>query len=213
MRAWLFSWLLRLVARTWRVRWLGRDRVARLRSSGCGVVFALWHGRSLLLVPTHLRDSCSVLVSRSRDGDQAASLLKHLGYDVVRGSTSRGGAHGLRGLWRQLANGRTPCFAVDGPRGPAGSVAPGAVGLAALADAAVVPVAAGCVWGASLRSWDRALIPAPGTDVVVAYGRPLRMSRERDRGEANQVLQKRLVDLHRRVDRLSSRGVEPGSGA
>lgn len=206
MRAWLATWFLRCVACTWRVRWLGRDRVVRLRQSGRPIVFACWHGRSLLLVPTHRRDDCCALVSQSRDGDIAASLLRGLGFDVVRGSSSRGGVSGLLGLFRQLLLGRTPCFAVDGPRGPIGSVAPGAVGLAALGEATVVPVAAACGWGASLSSWDRALLPAPGSPVVVAYGRPLQVSRRGDRSVANQILKNRLHDLHRRVDRLAGRG-------
>jgi len=203
---WLASLVFRVVACTWRVRRVGRARVDRLRRAGDPVVFASWHGRSLLLVPTHRRDPCSVLVSRSRDGDLAALLLRHLGFDVVRGSSSRGGVSGMLGLCRHLGSGRTACFAVDGPRGPQGSVAPGAVGLAALGGATVVPVAAACSWGATLRSWDRTEVPAPGSAVVVAYGRPLRVPRQADRSVANRALERRLLDLHRRVDRLAGRG-------
>ena len=60
---------------------------------------------------------------------------------VVRGSSSRGGARGLAALVRRLKTGRfDAAFAVDGPRGPYGVPKPGAALAARAAGAVVVPM-------------------------------------------------------------------------
>jgi lysophospholipid acyltransferase (LPLAT)-like uncharacterized protein len=66
----------------------------------------------------------------------------------------------------------------DGPRGPRGSVEPGALLVAARADVPIVPVgvAARGAWRAA--SWDRFLVPRPLARVWVVYGDGLPVARE-----------------------------------
>ena len=176
------------------LRWrrLGRGRVDALRARGEPFVYALWHGDQVLLLGSHRGDGCSVLVSQSADGTLLAGVLHRLGYGVVRGSTSRGAVAGLLGLRRELRRGGVPTFAVDGPRGPAGSVAGGAVALARAASAWVVPVASDAAGALHARSWDRTKLPLPLSRAVVVYGRPLRVVAGADLAEARAVLGERL---------------------
>ena len=186
-----------------RPRRLGWRRVQQLRDRGEPVVFALLHGRALLML-TEMRDEgCMVLVSRSADGNLAAGLLHAMGYQLARGSTSRGGAAGLRQLARGLDLGLTPTLTVDGPRGPAGLVAPGVAALARLTGAAVVPVSASCSAGHRLRTWDKSVIPFPWAKRALLFGRPLRYGK--GQGITDDAfcatLQQRLDSLQRRADR------------
>jgi hypothetical protein len=169
MLAVIISWAVRLLAATWRVRvvmppgLLGRPGEA---------VLAFWHGKQLALL--RARRPAVALVSWSRDGALSAGVLSRLGLTVVRGSSSRGGAQGLRALIRQMRGGLDGVFAVDGPRGPLARAKPGAALAAVLARAQLVPVgtAARRAWVLG-RAWDRFEVPWPFTRVVIAVGEPV----------------------------------------
>ncbi len=158
----IVAFAVRVLAFTWRV-----DRPPWPVSGPCVVAF--WHGEQLPMVGLHRGLGMIGIASRSRDGERAARVLGHLGYAVLRGSTSNGGTEVLRAASRALQAGGRPALAVDGPRGPAGGVHPGAAVLARLAG---VPVVFGRVYarGWRLKSWDRFLIPWPFTRVKVEYG-------------------------------------------
>jgi lysophospholipid acyltransferase (LPLAT)-like uncharacterized protein len=138
-------------------------------------ILALWHGQQMLLLRWPRRRRTIVLVSLSTDGELLAGALPVLGCGVERGSTSRGGAGGLRSIVRRLKSGCDAAFAVDGPKGPRRSVrALGASVAARLAGGVVVPLAAACSasWVLS-RTWDRFELPRPFSRVAVALGAPL----------------------------------------
>src|SRR5262249_30804953 len=76
-----------------------------------------------------------VLASGSRDGQLIAEFARRFGLDVVRGSSSRGGAGALRALVAAIRAGRDVALAPDGPRGPRRQLGSGVVALAALTGA------------------------------------------------------------------------------
>lgn len=200
---WLASRLLLLLGATLRTRRLGWSRVTRLRARQEPYVFAVLHGRALLMLPELRREGCTALVSESRDGDLASGFLRSLGYGVVRGSSSRGGVGGLRALCRSQATGRVPAITVDGPRGPAGQVAPGVVGLSRITGSWIVPIAASCSSATRLDSWDHTLIPRPGSRNLLLFGQPLRAQPGQPVEEVCAALQSRLAKLHQQADRLT----------
>ncbi len=168
VRAWLFTLRLTLVVDP-----------ALLAARPRPFALAFWHGQQFALLRWARFRRMVALVSRSRDGELVAAALARLGIASARGSSSRGGAAGLRAIVRSLRRGMDAAFAVDGPRGPAREVrsAGGAVGAAQAAELGgglVVPMAAACarchVFG---RAWDRFELPLPFTRVAVVLGAPL----------------------------------------
>ncbi len=115
------------------------------------------------------------MISRSRDGDVASRIVERLGFRVVRGSSSRGGSEGLREMIEAAEEGHSLALTVDGPRGPARKCKPGAVRIAQRAKVAIVPTVAIPVRARAVDSWDRFLIPAPGSRIFVTYGEPIRV--------------------------------------
>lgn len=109
------------------------------------------------------------IASLSRDGNLLADTIAALGYDVVRGSTSKGGTAVLRACKARLQAGQSPALAVDGPRGPAKHVQGGAEALGRIGH---VPVVFGVVRAAGFRarSWDKFLVPWPFARVQIEYG-------------------------------------------
>jgi lysophospholipid acyltransferase (LPLAT)-like uncharacterized protein len=172
----LLGWVVGVIARLWlatlRVRVVTHPALDAVRDRPW--VFAFWHGTQWPLLAWRRRGPTVVLVSHSRDGSMQARALTLQGLQVVRGSSSRGGARGLAALVRAMRQGADAAFAVDGPRGPRGVVKGGAVVAARAAGAVVVPMAGVVHRGIVLRrAWDRFAIAWPFTRVDVTLGDPV----------------------------------------
>ena len=178
------SWALRLLAATLRLR-REEKTVEPLWAAGAPVIYVVWHARLLLLPYLYRGRGLFALVSRSEDGSMIADLLRRFDFVTVRGSSSRGGAGGLRALARAIGEGHSVVVVPDGPRGPREVLKAGVVVLARLTGAPVVPaaLAASSEWRA--RSWDEFRIPKPFSRCVVRFGEPILVPRDIDTaGEA-----------------------------
>ena len=193
---------LRALFRTLRVERTGQHNVMSLRQKGTPVIFVFWHGRLLPLIHVHRHDGTVVLVSEHRDGDHVARLLHHFGFGTVRGSSTRGGVRGLKGLIRAARKGLDLAITPDGPRGPNRELKPGALAAARMTGLPLVPVGVGVTSAWRARSWDRLLVPKPFSTVHVAYGRPSFVARHADQAEIDEVvgsLKWGLIDLAAQV--------------
>ena len=133
-------------------------------------VYAFWH-RSLLACAYRFKGmGIAILISQSFDGELIARTVERMGFVAVRGSSSRGGAGGLRQMVEAYRRGCHCAITADGPRGPAMRAKAGTAQLAQLVGAAwvgtfyVLPVRA---W--TLKTWDGFLIPKPFSRVLVTW--------------------------------------------
>ena len=172
--------LVRLLAATWRYRVHGWEHVQETRRGGRPIVYVLWHSRLLPLIHHRRGEGVALLISRNRDGGYLADLCERWGYNIVRGSSHRGGAVGLRGLIRYLEEGHEVGTTPDGPRGPAGQVKPGAVAAAQHSHALVIPMGARTAAAWWIHSWDRFCIPYPFATIDVVYGAPITVAEGKD---------------------------------
>lgn len=165
--------LIALLGRSCRWQVDGYEHYGAVRAAQREPIFAFWHGRILPATYFWRGRGIVVMTSENFDGEWIARIIRRFGYGTARGSTSRGGSRALAQLRRDVRNGRPAAFTVDGPRGPAGSVQPGAVWLASLTGNPVLPfhMEAQRCWSA--RSWDRTQVPRPFSRVAVAIGRPI----------------------------------------
>jgi lysophospholipid acyltransferase (LPLAT)-like uncharacterized protein len=153
-------------------------------------VLAFFHGTQFPLLAWKRRKKTVVLVSLSRDGAMQARALAVNGMTIVRGSSSRRGAAGLRALiGRMREDGCDAAFAVDGPRGPYGVAKPGALAAARATGAVVVPMGAYAERAITLKkAWDRFMLPLPFSRVRVVLGAPLEASALRDAGRVERAI-------------------------
>lgn len=142
-------------------------------------VYAHWHGDELVLVAYYSFRRLAVLSSLSKDGTIMARTLQLLGYEVFRGSSSRGGARGLIGLIRAVKEGSQAALAVDGPKGPIFEVKPGVVELAHRTGRPIIPVRTRCdrAWYIP-RAWNHSYVPKFFARVDVEYGEPILLPAE-----------------------------------
>lgn len=161
--------LVRLLALTWRVRLVGPDLRRSAHATGQAVAIALWHGELLPLVWYHRQQDIAALISSHADGEIIARVVQSLGFQPIRGSTSRGGVRALVEAVNELRGGRDVAFTTDGPRGPRRVSAPGVGVAAAKAGVGVLPVGAHVTRAWVFRSWDRFVVPKPFATITVRY--------------------------------------------
>jgi lysophospholipid acyltransferase (LPLAT)-like uncharacterized protein len=141
------------------------------------VLYAFWHGRQFLLVPSFRHRGIAVMTDLSWAGRIQAGIMARLGYPVVRGSSRRQAARALAEMKRVLESGCSAAFAVDGPSGPIHRSKPGIIYLAEKMGYPIVPVATSArpAWAVG-RTWCRYLVPAPFSKGLVALGKPIHES-------------------------------------
>jgi lysophospholipid acyltransferase (LPLAT)-like uncharacterized protein len=165
--------LIRGLGATYRWSVDGFQHYESIVRSGRQPIFAFWHGRILPATLFWKHRGIVVITSRNFDGEWIAGIIRRFGYGTARGSSSRGGARALVQLRRDLAGGRPAAFTVDGPRGPARVVQPGAAFLAGATGQPMLPfhIEASGAW--TMNSWDRTQIPRPFARIGVAIGAPI----------------------------------------
>ena len=193
---------------TVRFRADGEESFLRFRRERRPVIFVLWHGHLLPLVYRHRGTGVVALVSEHADGEYITRVIERIGFGTVRGSSTRGGMHGLKGLIRAARKGHDLTLTADGPRGPARVFKPGALLAAQVTGLPVIPVAAGANAAWHFDSWDRFLVPRPLSTVCVAYGEPRRVDRSAGRAELDRLAGELAVEL----DRLSVHAAAPLPG-
>jgi hypothetical protein len=132
-----------------------------------------WHNREFLFPLTYRYFSrpsqLDCLVSPSRDGDWLCLWLGSLGYETIRGSSSRRGAIAFRQALASLSRGRQVVITPDGPSGPLYEVKPGVIRLARLSGAPLTLVVPKVHRTIRLGTWDGLYVPLtrrPATAVL-----------------------------------------------
>lgn len=193
--------------RTTTMRRSGVTHYERFRSEGRPVIFALWHGQLLPLVHCHRHEGVVVLVSEHGDGEYITRVIERLGFSTVRGSSTRGGTKGLKGLVRATKAGRDLALTPDGPRGPYGVFKPGALAVARMTGAPVIPLAMGASSAWRLGSWDGFLVPKPFSTISIEYLPPRFVPRDAGRADLERLAAEIGSALNEHTDRLA-----PGNG-
>ncbi|MDO1558797.1 lysophospholipid acyltransferase family protein [Brevundimonas sp. 2R-24] len=167
----LTAWL-RLCLSTMRWTREGQDQAEAVWAAGGGVVVCFWHSRVSLAPgcwPLDRAQPPRVLISLSPDGEFIARAVGRLGFPAIRGSSAKktaldkakGGAAALRDALRWIRSGGGIAITPDGPRGPAETMAEGAVVLAQAAGAPILLVGLASEPAFRLKTWDTALVPRP----------------------------------------------------
>ena len=162
-----------------------------------------WH-QHWLFCTKYLFDQCAagvklgVLISPSVDGEFGALIVRKLGGEAIRGSSSHTGARALRDFYQALVHeGISPVITPDGPRGPAGKFKPGALLIAQLSQRPIIPLS--CVASRAWKvGWDRFIIPKIGARVVIAVGEPVYIAKGLDAA----ALERLQVDMEQRLRQL-----------
>ncbi|RMF44963.1 MAG: DUF374 domain-containing protein, partial [Deltaproteobacteria bacterium] len=140
---------------------IGDEPLRKLWQRGENVILAFWHDQLLLMALGYRGPGARILISQSKDGELIARVMKRLGHEAVRGSSSRGGREAFREMMKLAQEPVDIVFTPDGPRGPRHQLKDGVVQLARMTGRPVVPMAFVVSRGHRFGSWDRFLLPFP----------------------------------------------------
>jgi lysophospholipid acyltransferase (LPLAT)-like uncharacterized protein len=141
-----------------------------------------------------------IMISRSGDGGIISAVAIRTGWITVRGSSSSGGAKGLKNMIDHLAEYRIGGHIIDGPRGPFGVVKPGVIRMAHATGSVIVPFYTRADRAWYFRSWDKFFLPKPFSKVLLRFG---------DKIEFKQTDTNEQFEEHRKVlEEIMSAGNE-----
>ncbi len=203
---WLAAQFIRVVRASGPWRILGREHIEQFLAPKRPFILAFWHGRLLMAPCAWPRDrTIKMLISTHRDGELIARTVAHFGIETVRGSKSKGGSAALRTMMKALEAGDDVGITPDGPRGPRMRAQPGAIALASLSGAPIVPLTFSTSRRHVISSWDRFLVALPFGRGVLLWGEPLYVPRDADKGTRETLrleLERRMNTLAAEADRL-----------
>ncbi|HCD36048.1 MAG TPA: DUF374 domain-containing protein [Chlorobium sp.] len=136
-----------------------------------GCIVAFWHGRMavgwLLARSLAKGRTIAAIASLSEDGSILSDALTTLGFKLIRGSSSTGGAEVRSAMQTELEKGTIVCITPDGPRGPFERMKYGTVRIASEGKLPIIFAEIDMPASRQLKSWDRFLIPLPFSKVQV----------------------------------------------
>jgi len=171
----VLAWtLIQFVGSTTTIVCRNRQVLDELRRQHLSPLFACWHGRQFFAYHLLRNQHLVAVASLSSDGEIISWALRRMGYDVVRGSSSRRSAGVLVEMIRKVKNGQGLAITVDGPKGPYHEVKMGVIRVAQATGNPIVPMAfsAERMWIAR-KSWDNYMIPKPFSRIYVKYMEPI----------------------------------------
>jgi lysophospholipid acyltransferase (LPLAT)-like uncharacterized protein len=157
----LLNFILKLLVLSWRIHF---ENPLPEKSA----VIGLWHQDLPACLATFRYKNIAVLISKSQDGSKFAKLAESLGYNVFRGSSSRGQSE-VKHLLKALKSGYSAGMALDGPKGPALAAKPGAEWLAKKTNVPLINISVKYSKFLRLNSWDKTYIPLPFSKIGISY--------------------------------------------
>jgi len=123
-------------------------------------IYLLWHEYMSFPLGVWKAMRAALLMSKHKDADILTRVALHANFDVVRGSTNRGGVAALRRL-QEKSNSMNIAITPDGPRGPRRQVAAGPIFLSSKLQIPLVCVGVGYDRPWRMKTWDRFAIARP----------------------------------------------------
>ncbi|MBW2163574.1 MAG: lysophospholipid acyltransferase family protein [Deltaproteobacteria bacterium] len=173
---------------------VGKDAIRPLLEAGHPIIATLWHASLIYSLFCFRHHPGVIMVSGSSDGEWVARFLNSWGQIPVRGSRHKGGLLAIKKMTRIMRQqGCNAGIVADGSQGPARIAQKGAVVLARETGVPVLPTGLAARPAFRFNSWDRTILPFPGSKVVMVYGRPISVPPD-TRGVRIEEFRKNLED-------------------
>ena len=165
-------------------------------------IYATWHRQEVLMIYLQRGRGLCGLVSRSKDGEYMARILRLFGFRLIRGSSSSGGSEALRALVKAGRQGLPLAITPDGPKGPVFKVHPGVIYIAKKTGLPVLPCASAYSRKLVFGNWDRYQFPLPFGRLQAVYGEPFFVKEDDDVEAKAAELEKILNALTEEAEAL-----------
>ena len=200
-------WIIyRILSLTWKVTFVEPEELKLRLAAKKAVVFAHFHGDELVLISTVKKYRVATMASQSNDGEIMNTTLRLMGAKTSRGSSTRGGIGGLKGLIKLCRDGCNCSFAVDGPKGPIYEVKPGVFETARWIRGTIYAggVHVDHAWHFP-KAWNKTFLPKPFARVLILWQRvPIEINNETNPRSSDlaNLLKNQLFDARSRAVKL-----------
>jgi lysophospholipid acyltransferase (LPLAT)-like uncharacterized protein len=179
---------LNLLCKTLRVDKVNQKIIEELENLNQNFVLAFWHGTMILPWFLHRNKNFSALTSLSKDGDLLAKQLKYWKYNVIRGSSHKGGDVALGIMIDCAKNKYSIAITPDGPTGPPRKFKAGAVITAKKSGIPLILAGVGFDKKKQLKSWDSFQIPFPFSKAKIIYSEPIIVDSNLDYQQTDKII-------------------------
>ncbi len=186
----LAVFLLNLISKTWKYE------ISGSKPDKPGIV-AFWHGSMLPVWKYFGSKNSAALVSKSKDGEILAHLLKKWRFTLVRGSSRDSGKEALRKIVDLPAE-KFVLITPDGPRGPAKTFKPGAA-VAALRRESPLYLCGVRIssYREFLKSWDSFKLPLPFSKIKLNFSNGFFIDSTSSRDKIEELIEEAEVELNK----------------
>lgn len=194
-----------ILCRSLKIEIRNKENIEKLRRENKNFIIAFWHGTMLLPWFLHRNERIAALISKSKDGDLLAKLLRKWNYQVIRGSSSSGGDVALKIMIDYAKNNNSIAITPDGPRGPAKKIKAGAVVTAKRSGLPLVLIGTGYKRKRLLKNWDQFQVPAFFTRAKIVYSEPVYINSDLDYNSTSGMIkfcEDRLNELQTEAERF-----------
>ena len=199
----LARFIIRFIGFTAKIKLVNEEILDKIHKNKKGAIFAIWHGCQFIVVYLYRNKGCWIMTSRSRDGELQTRILSGLGYNTVRGSSSRGGMSALIRMIKKVRIEEDFAFPVDGPRGPYHEVKLGALYLAQKTGRPILPL------GIAVKNkhvfskaWDKYILPMPFTKCVIFGNEPIYVDEKTEIRTAKETLARAIDEATQKAEQL-----------
>lgn len=191
-----------LINSTLKIEIEGWENAEKYLNKNKAVIFSAWHGKTWIPVYFLKNRGIYALASMSRDGGYMTGVLKRLGWNVIRGSSSRGGSRSLLSLFRRLKKGASTALTPDGPTGPIYEVKSGIIFLQERADGVIIPIGVDASRKKNFASWDNYMLPIPFSRAALVFGEAVKFDKNLTIEEKKEILKAEMEKAEARAAEL-----------
>jgi lysophospholipid acyltransferase (LPLAT)-like uncharacterized protein len=184
----ILSYAVDILCRSLKVTFKNNEGINKLENQNKNYVLAFWHGQMLLAWFLHRNKNFTALISKSKDGDLLEKILKHWKYNVIRGSSSKGGDVALGIMIDYARNNESVVITPDGPRGPINRMKAGVIITAKKSKVPLILLGIGYKKKKILKSWDKFEIPMLFSSANAVYSEPVYVSSDLSFTDTSEVI-------------------------
>ena len=183
---------------------INKDNFDKLILENKSFIYALWHDQLLLSPFTwQTKNRIDILISKHKDGDIIADLIKYHGFNSIRGSTNnpskekeKNTISSIRKIIKTLKANVSIGITPDGPRGPRHKVSEGTINIARISSKKILPMALAYKEQWILNTWDKFIIPKPFNKICIVWGDPIDIEINKiDVPIQQEALEKSLINI------------------
>ena len=193
------GWVLKFIYNTnvWDVR--GEEQYKSILKDGGSALVSCWHGNLLATFMNLANNKYHGLAGTHKDAEIVARIAKKLGWRVLRGSSSEGGAEIFDEMLKILSQGSSLiALTPDGPKGPEKIPKPGIIRAAQKTGACIIPTASCSTKNWEIVNWHTFYLEKPFGKIFIEYGNPIFFDKSEDFEKCKEKLIEGMAETEKR---------------